>query len=277
MQLPQIIIWSAPALLLAGLVSLVVSFQDRFIYFPRRYAANELREAKTRGVEELAFRTSQGNQVAFFWRNDDSETAPQSVWLLFGGNGDVALAWMDLLRNFPSRRTGFLLVDYPGYGTCEGRPAPQSILENSERALESLQAAKGWKLSGEALCVVGHSLGGAAGLQFAAKHAVRKIVVISTFTTMDDMVRAQIRVPLGRFLRHRFDNVSSLQAILSQNRVPEISLFHGQADEVIPPAMGRALARLDPNLINFVEIPGAGHDNVVRMALSLAGKIGSES
>jgi hypothetical protein len=44
----------------------------------------------------------------------------------------------------------------------------------------------------------------------------------TTFTTMDDMVRAQIRISLGRLLRHQFDNVTSLKAILSQNQVPEI-------------------------------------------------------
>jgi pimeloyl-ACP methyl ester carboxylesterase len=258
--------WLFAALLLVGLVSLVVLFQDRFIYFPLRYSPAELEEAKTIGVQELRFRTSQGNQAAFFWRNEDSETTPQNVWLVFGGNGDVALGWIGLVRDFPGPGTGFLLIDYPGYGICEGRPNPQSILENSERALQALLEQKRWKLGANALCVLGHSLGGAAALQFAAKHVVRKILVISTFTTMDDMVRAQICISLGRLLRHRFDNMTSLRAILSQNQVPEINIFHGEADEVIPMKMGRTLAQLDPSRIKFVEIPGARHNDVVQMA-----------
>ena len=108
---------------------------------------------------------------------------------------------MRLVRDFPGRHTGFLLIDYPGYGMSEGRPNPQSILENSERALQALLEQKHWKLDADALCVLGHSLGGAASLQFAAKHVVRKILVVSTFTIMDDMVRAQIRISLGRLLR----------------------------------------------------------------------------
>jgi pimeloyl-ACP methyl ester carboxylesterase len=262
--------WLFAALLLIGLVSLVLLFQDRLIYFPLRYSTAELEEARTVGVQEVRFRTSQGSQAAFFWRNEDSDAAPQNVWLLFGGNGSVALGWMALVPAFSGPRTGYLLIDYPGYGVCKGRPNPQTILENSERALQTLLEKKGWKLGAEALCVLGHSIGGAAALQFAAKNAVRKILVVSTFTTMDDMVRAQIRIPLGRLLRHRFDNIASLKAILSQNEVPEIHILHGQADEIIPPKMGRTLAQLDPNRIKFTEIPGVGHNDIIQMALPLA-------
>jgi len=261
--------WLFPALLLVGLVSLVILFQARFIYFPLRYSPAELEDAKSIGVQEVRFRTSQGNQTAFFWRSQDSEIAPQNIWIVFGGNGDLALAWIGLVRDFPGPTAGFLLIDYPSYGICEGRPDPRSILENSECALQALLEQRSWKLGADTLSVLGHSLGGAAALQFAAKHSVRKIVVVSTFTTINDMVRAQIGISLGPLLRHRFDNMTSLKAILSQRHVPEIYIFHGQADEIIPLKMGRALAQLDPNRIKFIEILGARHNDVVQMALPL--------
>ena len=88
-------------------------------------------------------------------------------------------------------------------------------------------------------------------------------------TTMGDMVRAQIHFSLGRLLRHRFNNVTSPKALLSQNQAPEIYIFHGEADEVIPLKMGRALAQLDPSRIKFVEIPRARHNDVIEMALPL--------
>ena len=265
--------WLLAALFLFALISLLVLLQDRFIYFPPRYSPAELQEAKNLGVQELRFRTSQGDQTAFFWRRKDSETTPQNVWIVFGGNGAAALGWIDLVRDFPNPCTGFLLVDYPGYGICEGKPNPQSILENTEHALQALLEQNRWKLAGGALVVLGHSLGGAAALQFAAKHVVRKILVVSTFTTMDDMVRSQIRISLGPLLRHRFDNLASLRAILSQNQVPEIYVFHGDADEVIPLKMGRALAQLDPSRIKFVEIPGAHHNDVVQLAFPLCSSL----
>jgi pimeloyl-ACP methyl ester carboxylesterase len=261
--------WLVAALLLLSLVSLVLIFQDRLIYFPVRYSAAQLDEARNAGVQTIKFRTGQGNQSAFFFQSEPRETVPENIWMVFGGNGDVALQWLRLVRSFTGTRSGFLLIDYPGYGTCEGRPNPQTILENTECALQALQVQKHWKIDSDILGVLGHSLGGAGALQFAAKYAVRRILVLSTFTTMGDMVRSQIRIPLGRLLRHRFDNMASLKAILSQNPVPEIFIIHGQSDEIIPPIMGRALAQLDSSRIQFAEVPGASHNDIVEMAFPL--------
>jgi pimeloyl-ACP methyl ester carboxylesterase len=98
---------------------------------------------------------------------------------------------------------------------------------------------------------------------------VRKIVVVSTFTTMDEMVRKQIGITLGPLLRHRFDNMTSLATILSQNRVPEIAILHGQSDDIVPLRMGAALAQLNPSRIKFAAIPEAGHNNIIQRALPL--------
>jgi fermentation-respiration switch protein FrsA (DUF1100 family) len=259
--------WLSAAALLIGLAFLAVLFQHRFIYFPLRYSTAQLQEARKAVVQEIRFQTSQGKQAAFFWRNVHSDIAPKNIWLLFGGNGDLTLAWMSLIREFPNPDTGYLLIDYPGYGICEGRPNPRRILENSERALQTLLERKSWKLGTEELCVLGHSLGGAAALQFAAKNQVRKIVLVSTFTTMDDMVRTQIHIRLGPLLRHQFDNVASLKAILSQKEVPEICIFHGEADDIVPSKMGRSLAQLDPNRMKLFVIPGASHNDIFQMPL----------
>jgi hypothetical protein len=77
--------WLLATLALVGLGSLVVLFQDCFIYFPVRYSTAQLEAARTLGVQEIRFRTSQGSQVAFFC--SAFETVPQRIWLVFGGNG----------------------------------------------------------------------------------------------------------------------------------------------------------------------------------------------
>ncbi|HTC13056.1 MAG TPA: alpha/beta hydrolase [Chthoniobacterales bacterium] len=89
----------------------------------------------------------------------------------------------------------------------------------------------------------------------------------STFTTMDDMVRAQIHIRLGPLLRHRFDKHVSLKTILAQNEIPEICIFHGEKDDIVPLKMGRALAPLDPHRIKLLEIRGAGHNDIFQTPL----------
>jgi uncharacterized protein len=254
--------------LLAGctLVAALLLFQSRFIYFPLRYSTAQLQKAESIGTHEIRFRTSQGSQTAFFWGPENSATASPNLWLVFGGNGDLALSWLDLVCAFPSPCTGF---DYPGYGICQGKPNPRTIFENCEGALQTLLEQKGWTGEADALSVLGHSLGGAVALQFAARHSVRKIVVVSTFTTMDEMVRKQTGITLGPLLRHQFDNITSLETILAQNRVPEITILHGQSDNIVPLRMGAALAQQNPSRIKFAAIPEAGHNNIIQKALPL--------
>ena len=249
------------------MVSLLARVQGRFIYFPRRYQSVDLAQARASGVEEIRFTTSQGAQTAFFWRKTNSGSRSQNIWLVFGGNGTLALEWLSFFVNFGDPQSGVLLVDYPGYGVSEGNPDPQTILENSQCALAALFASRHWEFGTEALYAFGHSLGGAAAIQFAVKHRVRKIVAISTFTTMDAMVRATIRVSLGNLLQHRFNNMVSLKAILARKEVPEIYIFHGESDELVPVEMGRTLAQLDPKRIRFVAVPGAHHNDVIEKAL----------
>ena len=261
--------WVVALLVGGALVAGLLLFQSRLIYFPLRYSTVQLQKAKSIGTQEIRFRTSQGNQTAFFWRTENSATALQNLWLVFGGNGDLALGWLDLVCAFPSPCTGFLLIDCPGYGICQGKPNPRTIFENAEGAFQTLLEQKNWTAEADALCVLGHSLGGAVALQFAARHSVRKIVVISAFTTMDEMVRNQIGITLGPLLRHRFDNITSLETILSQNQVPEIAILHGQSDDIVPVRMGAALAQLNPSRIKFRAIPEAGHNNIIQKALPL--------
>src|SRR5258708_29122711 len=108
--------WFVALLFGCALVALLLLFQSRFIYFPLRYSTVQLQNAKSIGTQEIRFRTSQGNQTAFFSRTENSATPLQNLWLVFGGNGDLALGWLDLAGAFPSPCTGFLLIYYPSYG-----------------------------------------------------------------------------------------------------------------------------------------------------------------
>jgi uncharacterized protein len=263
----DITVWLIVLLAAVALAAIPIIFQSRFIYFPLRYSADHLRKAKAIGTQQIIFGTSQGNQTAFFWQTGSPTAAPKNLWLMFGGNGDLALSWLDLVCVFPVLPIGFLLIDYPGYGNCQGKPNARTILENTEGAFDALLEQRGWDAENMALSVFGQSLGGAAALQFAVNRPVSKIVLISAFTSMDDMVRNQIGFSLGPLLQHRFDNRALLQTILANNRAVEISIVHGQSDEIVPFRMGATLAQLDSSRIKFVAVAGAAHNDIIQKAL----------
>ena len=48
-----------------------------------------------------------------------------------------------------------------------------------------------------------------------------------------------------------------------------ITIVHGEADSIIPVAMGRELAALDPERITFHGVPGADHNDLIGVAVEV--------
>jgi uncharacterized protein len=223
-------------------------YQDRLIYLIRRYP--EPVEVPA-GVERLDFTTAAGAQTCW-WVPPKPDH--DRVWLAFAGNASLALGWTHLVAT----DDGLLLIDYPGYGVSAGTPSPATILDASEGAVTALSAraptVKHW-------AVLGHSLGCAAALQYAARHPVERIVLVAPFTCMLEMAQRVVGWPLCHLLRHRFDNAARLAEILGQGQ-PIIDLWHGTADAVIPFQMGENLARQFPS-IRFHPVADADHNGIV--------------
>ena len=257
-------------LILLGLavafVLAVIQGQHKMIYYPRPYPAGlKLPD----GIIPLEYTTSQGSQTAFYrppTRGND--VISPGLWLMFAGNASLALGWVDFLDDFPDQESGFLLIDYPGYGKCEGRAGPEAIMKSTENALAALVDRIGLKdfdIEGWNVSVMGHSLGAAAALLYASRHQVGKIVLLSPFTSLKDMARLVVGSPFNKLIVQDYDNRARLREIVDPQTVPEITIIHGDLDEVVPVEMGRELAGISP-VISFQEISGGVHNNILSVA-----------
>jgi alpha-beta hydrolase superfamily lysophospholipase len=117
----------------------------------------------------------------------------------FCGNVSLALDWTTILRGYASETDAFLLVDYPGYGKCAGYATIASMRSSSDAALDALAGGLG---TTEAelephLCAIGHSLGAAVALDFAARHSVQRVVAVAPFTTLHEERRLSLDLWLG--------------------------------------------------------------------------------
>jgi len=244
-------------LLLAGILYF---YQERLIYFPHRYAPG-IESELPKGWQALHYTTRQGKQTAICQLPKQS---PQHIWVFFGGNGSAAWSWMDMLALMP-RGDAALLIEYPGYGFCEGLPTPASILESTEAAADLVAQRMGLSRAAfdERLNLVGHSLGCAAALQFAVRHPARQIVLFAPFTSMLEMARRTVGWPLCELCRHRFDNEARLRELSQRLSPPHVIIFHGVRDQTIPVAMSRRLAAEFPTMIELHEIPKATHNSVL--------------
>ena len=247
-----------------GIIVLLLLFQNRMIYHPRRYAAGE-------GVGNpllvpISYTTAQGQQQAFYLRPKVlPDQPPRHLWVVFPGNGSVALDWVGFLDPPHDPRDGFLVIDYPGYGYCEGSSSPGAIEASAEAAFtclaQTLHAQPAvLETNLNLLC---NSIGCATGLNFAVHHPVDRMILVAPFTSLRDMSRRTVGWPLCWLLLHTYDNRARLRELAAREHPPRVTILHGTDDTLVPIAMARELAAMFPGMITFRAIPGATHNTIV--------------
>lgn len=261
--------------LLAALVlfhGMLWLLQERFTYFPRRYPFSLDRVPPP--IEVLRF-DSGGAQTAFYipqggphggpQRGTPHDALPPRLWVVFGGNAMTALDWSDWALRHPDRDAAFLLIEYPGYGASEGRPSQARIAAVSDAAVAALSThldEPSERLATRSF-VLGHSLGAAAGLEFASRWPVAGVVLTAPFSTLGD-IAARLFGPQVRWLvREDYDNVARLDQLRPRG-IP-VTILHGTADEVIAFDLGERLARSAP-WAKFVPVLQGRHNDLYEVA-----------
>ena len=250
------------------------------MYMPRTYQPAELMMVeKGDHGRQVRVQTSQGTQVAFYVPPKEARrAAPAFLWVVCGGNGSLSLDYTPNVTSW-DRRFGFIFLDYPGYGLCQGDPTPAHVQESCRAIITQVWRDLGWQ-NEEARTrtgVFGHSLGCAAGLIAAEEMGLTRVILCAPFTTMTDMARSVVGWPLCFLNRHTYNNVARLEALQAMHA--DVRAFHGGDDEVIPIAMSRALAQRFPQTFHLTEFPHSHHTEIVydaresisRAAIFLAG------
>ncbi|MBL8112273.1 MAG: alpha/beta hydrolase [Acidobacteria bacterium] len=251
-------IFGAALVLFLGLV-LFLRWYQRAALFP----ASQVRfpEGRDRGV--LAVRSDPPLAGAFFRAEDPAAPAI----LYFHGNGESAAHNVGLADFFVSHGHSVFLAEYRGYGGQPGTPTEDGLLEDARdawKALDGLGVPAGKRI------LMGRSLGAAVAAGLAADLSAGPpalVVLVSPFTSVSDMARPVVGWLTPLAVRDRFDTAG---------RVPRISaplvIVHGTHDEVIPFAMGEALARSRPGS-GFVAIPRGTHNDLPGLDGILLGEI----
>jgi pimeloyl-ACP methyl ester carboxylesterase len=249
-------------LAIAGFCGLLFVSQHSLIYHPRPYLQSYLRSLPSKNVT-IEYRLDGLAQTAYYIPS--KESTPRRLWIAFCGNGSLALDWTYFLEAYPNPGDAFLLIDYPGYGRNGGYATSKNTRESVEIALHVLAEQLHVTEGDINLAVIGHSLGAAAALDFAAHHKISRAIIVAPFTTLREEAARVVGWPLAYLVRDNYDNRSCLGEILKDQPNCGVTIFHGTEDEVIPVTMGRILAKKYPR-VRFFEVQGAGHDTVMEMA-----------
>ena len=266
---------------LAYLVLLLLAwrFQDRLAFPAPRASLPDPREVGVENGEEVELVSADGTtlvgwylkpEVRGGWRRlgevdavrsnlpqppPTSPTSPTSPGLLwFYGNGETVAAIWPIVREFQPPGTAVLVLDYPGYGGSGGRATEGALYAAADAAYAALTARP--DVDPQRIYVYGRSLGSAVATYTAAHHPVAGLILESPFTNAAAMAKYHYGL-LPRFLlRLSLDNVANVRRVSCP-----ILLFHGDADRLVPTAMGMAVAAAAAGPVEVVLIHGAGHND----------------
>lgn len=126
-----------------------------------------------------------------------------------------------------------LAVEYPGYGVCGGKTDEAGIHAHAEAALRFATQTLRWPLDG--IKLFGRSLGTGPCLAMAARYAVAGVILVSPFTSIRDLFRAQVG-PVAELVDDRFANLEVAKHVKSPTLI-----VHGQLDTLVPAKHGRAI------------------------------------
>ena len=197
----------------------------------------------------------------FFYKN--SPDLP--TILLFHGNGEIALDYLNIAPMFFDCDVNLAVVDFRGYGFSSSEPYYSSLITD---AMPVFTKFTEWMIEQElsdSLFIQGRSLGSICAAEIGAHNPsnLRGVIFESGFASAYNMMVKLFRVSSPLL------TPDSLNKYSNDTRVKKFTkptlLIHGTLDWIIPVSEARLLFQNLPNTIDkkMVLIEGAGHNNIL--------------
>jgi pimeloyl-ACP methyl ester carboxylesterase len=149
-----------------------------------------------------------------------------------------------------------VLAEYRGYGLARtsGSPDEAGLYDDATAVLDEL-AHRG--IGPGRVALLGISLGTGVAVEMALRGRGSALILLSPYTSITAMARHVLPfVPVSLCCPDRFDTIAKAPRL----RVPTL-VVHGDADEVVPFAMGQEVAAAIPSATLRV-VPGGHHNDL---------------
>ena len=241
----------ATGLVVLGLFVAVRALEPSFAFFPAR-GEDDTPAAYRIPFTAATLETADRERV-HLWSLVHPD--PIAVVVYFHGNGGNLSVWAPILAGVYEHRLTVHAVDYRGYGKSTGRP--------SERGLyRDVDAVVRWAAErvapGVPVIYWGRSLGATMASYAATVRRPDGIVIESGFPDARAVLRGAPPIAfLALFSSYRFPTAR----FLAQVDCP-VLVLHGDADSVVPYALGRQLFEGLRRSKEFVTIRGGDHNDL---------------
>lgn len=241
------------ALLVAAAILklLAIFFEARLAFFPFS-GIDETPRARGIEYEERSVATVDGETLHGWVLRPPS---PKAEVLYFHGNGGNLSIWLPILEGLYRRGLAVTAFDYRGYGRSTGSPSEQGLYRDTDAMLGEF-----WKRAHQSRSPViywGRSLGGTMAAYAAAQRAPSGVVLESSFPSARALLRASpLMAILGTFSSYRFPTSVWLVKVDRP-----ILVMHGDADSIVPFALGQQLFSTIRSPKRFHRIAGGDHND----------------
>lgn len=246
---------SAALVVAAGLALALVLLwflQRSLIYFPFGVVPPPA-EVGLSGAEEVAIPTGDGETLRGWFVPAANPTGVTVV--VFNGNAGHRGFRAALASGLLRQGLSVLLFDYRGFGGSTGHPSEAGLLTDARAVREYLEGRD--DVDRGRIVYLGESLGAAVALGLAVERPPAALVLRSPFSSLADVGRLHYPfLPVGLFLRDRFDNLTRI----AQLRAP-VAVIAGDRDSIVPASHSRAVYDAAQEPKTWTLLPGADHND----------------
>lgn len=203
--------------------------------------------------KEVFFQTADG-QTIVAWTVEPRPGKP--VILYFHGNGgNFAYGRIEKLRALTADGSGLFAINYRGYGGSTGSPTEAGLHMDADAAYDAAAARYG----ADRLVGYGESLGTGVMTQLAARKPLKAVVLEAPFLSTVSVAKVLFGwLPVSLLMRDQFRSDLAIGKINAP-----LLVIHGDRDEVIPFAQGRALYAAAAEPKEFFAIEGGRHNDLI--------------
>ncbi|KAF3912115.1 hypothetical protein ABW21_db0204840 [Orbilia brochopaga] len=253
----------------AALLSTALYFKQNDLIYPRHFPPEARTELFTpdkfhmQNWDTVDLQTPDGETLrSYFLRGSGIQRKGVTVLLLHGNAGNVGYR-IPIGKVFAEQMgCNVFMLGYRGYGLSTGKPDEKGLKTDAETALDWI--FKNDETKDNRVVIYGQSLGGAIGIQMAARHQDRLsgLILENTFTSMRAVIPNVF--PPARYITRLCHQIwPSEETIPKVTSIP-ILFISGLQDELVPPAHMKRLHQVAGTATKvWKELPNGTHNDSV--------------
>ena len=223
-------------------------FQRSLIYVPDRTRRSPV-EAGLAAVAEEVLTTPDGAKLIAWWLKP--KPGKRTILYLHGNGGHLADR-APRFQVFQEFGIGVFMLAYRGYSGSTGEPSETANVADAAFAFDFLTSHG---VAPRDIVLFGESLGTGVAVEVAQMRPAAGIVLDSPYTSLPAAAGSHYPwLPVTWLMLDRYDTIDRIGSL----HIP-VLILHGEADEIVPVAMGRAVFAAANEPKRIFTYPGAPH------------------